>query len=91
MLNFAVKHVTRSIAGYIDIKGKSYIGTPQKYYFMDMGLRNARIHFRQMEVTHSMENVIYNELRMRGFSVDVGNLTIVEKGKKDRAGNQTIY
>lgn len=50
-----------------DIKGKSYIGTPMKYYFMDMGLRNARIHFRQLEVTHSMENVIYNELRMRGY------------------------
>ncbi len=64
-----------------DIKGKSYIGTPLKYYFMDMGLRNARISFRQMEVTHSMENVIYNELRMRGYSVDVGNLAIVENGK----------
>lgn len=48
---------------------------------MDMGLRNSRINYRQMEVTHSMENVIYNELRMRGFRVDVGNLTIVEKGK----------
>lgn len=64
-----------------DIKGKAYIGTPIKYYFMDMGLRNARINFRQMEVTHSMENVIYNELRMRGYSVDVGNLNIVEQGK----------
>lgn len=63
-----------------DIKGKSYIGTPVKYYFMDMGLRNSRINFRQMEVTHSMENVIYNELRMRGYSVDVGNITIVENG-----------
>ena len=52
-----------------------------KYYFMDMGLRNARINYRQMEVTHSMENVIYNELRMRGFRVDVGNLNIVERGK----------
>ncbi len=68
-----------------DIKGKSYIGTPLKYYFMDMGLRNVRINFRQMEVTHSMENVIYNELRMRGYSVDVGNLTIVEKGKDSKA------
>ncbi len=68
-----------------DIKGKSYIGTPLKYYFMDMGLRNARINFRQMEVTHSMENVIYNELRMRGYSVDVGNLTIVENGKAAKA------
>lgn len=55
-----------------DIKGKSYIGTPLKYYFMDMGLRNVRINFRQMEVTHSMENVIYNELKMRGYNVDVG-------------------
>ena len=64
-----------------DIKGKSYIGTPMKYYFMDLGLRNARINFRQTEVTHSMENVIYNELRMRGYSVDVGNLSIVESGK----------
>ena len=64
-----------------DIKGKSYIGTPMKYYFMDMGLRNARINFRQMEVTHLMENVIYNELRMRGYSVDVGNLKLVERGK----------
>ena len=54
-------------ANRYDIKGKSYIGTPLKYYFMDMGLRNSRIHYRQMEVTHSMENVIYNELRMRGF------------------------
>ena len=52
-----------------------------KYYYMDMGLRNARINFRQMEVTHSMENVIYNELRMRGFSVDVGNINVVEPGK----------
>ena len=64
-----------------DIKVKSYIGTPLKYYFMDMGLRNARINFRQMEVTHLMENVIYNELRMRGYSVDVGNLKLVERGK----------
>ena len=68
-------------ANRYDIKGKSYIGTPLKYYFMDMGLRNSRIHYRQLEVTHSMENVIYNELRMRGFHVDVGNLTVIEKGK----------
>lgn len=68
-----------------DVKGKSYIGTPMKYYFMDMGLRNARLNFRQMEVTHSMENVIYNELRKRGYSVDVGNLMIVESGKNGKA------
>ena len=68
-------------ANRYDIKRKAYIGTPMKYYFMDMGLRNSRIHYRQLEVTHSMENVIYNELRMRGFHVDVGNLTVIEKGK----------
>ena len=70
-----------------DIKGKSYIETPQKYYFSDLGLRNVRINFRQMEPTHSMENVIYNELRMRGYNVDVGVVPIVEKdsnGKQQR-------
>ena len=64
-----------------DIRGKSYIGTPQKYYFTDLGLRNARIGYRQTEVTHSMENIIYNELRIRGFKVDVGNLSITEQDK----------
>ena len=63
-----------------DIKGKAYIDTPLKYYFSDLGLRNTRINFRQFEQTHSMENVIYNELRMRGFSVDVGVINTREKG-----------
>lgn len=58
-----------------DIKGRKYIGTPSKYYFTDMGLRNARINFRQVEMTHIMENVIYNELLLRGMDVDVGVLT----------------
>lgn len=71
-------------ANRYNIKGKSYIGTPNKYYFMDMGLRNARINYRQQEITHAMENIIYNELRMRGFSVDVGNITIVENGKEGK-------
>ena len=62
-----------------DIKGKAYIETPKKYYFSDLGLRNARINFRQFEQTHSMENVIYNELRMRGYNVDVGIVPIAEK------------
>lgn len=62
-----------------DIKGKAYIETPKKYYFSDLGLRNARINFRQFEQTHSMENVIYNELRMRGYRVDVGVVPIAEK------------
>ena len=65
-----------------DIKGKAYIETPKKYYFTDLGLRNARISFRQFEQTHSMENVIYNELRMRGYSVDVGVVPIAERDKK---------
>ena len=55
-----------------DIKGKKYISTPYKYYFTDMGLRNARLNFRQIEETHIMENIIYNELLLRGYSVDVG-------------------
>lgn len=73
-------------AGRYDIKGKAYIETPKKYYFSDLGLRNARINFRQFEQTHSMENVIYNELRMRGYSVDVGVVPIAEK---DRNGKVT--
>ena len=64
-----------------DIKGKAYIETPKKYYFSDMGLRNARINFRQFEQTHAMENVIYNELRMRGYRVDVGVVPITEKNE----------
>lgn len=55
-----------------DIKGKAYIETPKKYYFSDLGLRNARINFRQFEMYHAMENVIYNELKRRGFQVDMG-------------------
>ncbi|MBR6643620.1 MAG: ATP-binding protein [Lachnospiraceae bacterium] len=77
-------------ANRYDIKGKSYIGTPLKYYFMDMGLRNSRINYRQTEVTHSMENVIFNELRMRGFNVDVGNLTIIENGKDGKATKKQL-
>ena len=61
-----------------DVKGKTYIETPKKTYFSDMGLRNVRINFRQMEPTHMMENVIYNELRMRGYKVDVGVVPVVE-------------
>lgn len=67
-----------------DIKGKAYIETPKKYYFTDLGLRNARINFRQPEQTHSMENVIYNELRMRGYVVDVGTVIVAEKDAEGR-------
>ncbi len=67
-----------------DIKGKAYIETPKKYYFSDLGLRNARINFRQFEQTHSMENVIYNELRMRGYKVDVGVVQVAERDENDK-------
>ena len=58
-----------------DVKGRKYIGTPLKYYFEDVGLRNARLEFRQVEETHLMENIIYNELKIRGYKVDVGMVT----------------
>lgn len=64
-----------------DVKGRKYISSPYKYYFSDIGLRNARLNFRQNEQSHIMENVIYNELRMRGLNVDVG---IVEYNYKDK-------
>lgn len=66
-----------------DIKGRKYIGTPYKIYFEDVGLRNARLNFRQIESTHIMENIIFNELRYRGYRVDVG---MVESREKDKNG-----
>ena len=65
-----------------DIKGKKYITTPSKYYFADIGLRNARLNFRQQEENHVMENIIYNELIYRGYSVDVGVVEVRENGDK---------
>lgn len=73
--------ITRCIR--YDIKGRKYIDTPQKYYFEDLGLRNARIEFRQVEETHLMENLIFNELRLRGYLVDVG---VVQTRAKDTDG-----
>ena len=74
-----------SEANRYDVKGRKYIGTPLKYYFEDVGLRNARLGFRQVEETHLMENIIYNELRIRGFNVDVG---VVMKRKRTAEGVQ---
>lgn len=74
-------------ANRYNVKGRKYIGTPVKYYFEDVGLRNARLGFRQIEETHIMENIIYNELRSRGYSVDVGVVEkrgINKKGKAER-------
>ena len=77
-----------------DIKGKRYINSPYKYYFMDLGLRNARINFRQYEKSHLMENLIYNEMRVRGFNVDVGTVTTYtknEEGKSQRTNLEVDY
>ena len=67
-----------------DVKSRKYIGTPYKIYFEDVGLRNARLNFRQIEPTHLMENIIYNELRHRGYMVDVGVVMTREKDKNDK-------
>ena len=64
-----------------DVKGKKYIQTPQKYYFSDIGLRNARLNFRQQEENHIMENIIYNELIIRGYNVDVGVVEVRDESK----------
>ena len=77
---FLVSEATR-----YDVKGRRYIGTPKKYYFEDMGLRNARLGFRQIEESHIMENIIYNELRARGFSVDVG---VVDRRMKNNGHDE---
>ena len=69
-----------------DIKGRRYIGSPAKFYFEDVGLRNARLNFRQMEENHIMENIIYNELRIRGYHVDVG---LVEQFGKNSENKTT--
>ena len=81
--SFLVEKATR-----YDIKGKRYINSPYKYYFMDLGLRNARLNFRQSERSHLMENMIYNELRVRGFNVDVGVVPVVAK---DENGKQLRF
>ena len=79
---FLIKKVHR-----YDIKGRKYINSPYKFYFGDVGLRNARLNFRQQEPTHIMENIIYNELVARGFNVDVG---VVEHYSRDENGKQQV-
>ncbi len=81
LVAFLIRKATR-----YDIKGRKYINSPFKYYFSDVGLRNARLNFRQQEQTHIMENIIYNELVMRGFNVDVG---IIEHVVRDEDGKRT--
>ena len=73
-----------SKASRYDIKGRKYIGANLKYYFTDLGLRNARLNFRQQEPTHIMENIVYNELLIRGYNVDVGIVEIFDKDKEGK-------
>lgn len=75
-------------ASRYDVKGRKYIGADRKYYAADLGLRNARLNFRQIEETHIMENIIYNELRGRGYRVDVGIVPAFRKGAN--GGNQRV-
>lgn len=77
-INYMEEAFIVSKAKKYDVKGKKYIDTPYKIYFEDVGLRNARLNFRQIEETHLMENIIYNELRYRGYTVDVGIIDIRE-------------
>jgi len=79
--------IVQSASRY-DVRGKKYIAALQKYYFSDLGLRNARINFRQFEISHCMENVIFNELVMRGYNVDVGVVPVVEKIGETRERKQ---
>ncbi len=74
-----------TMAQRYDVKGKAYFDTPLKYYYTDIGLRNARINFRQLEETHTMENVIFNELRAREFNVDVGVVEFTERNDRGKA------
>ena len=73
-----------------DIKGRKYIGSPAKFYFEDVGLRNARLNFRQMEENHVMENVVYNELRIRGYRVDVGLVEQFGKNKENKTTKKQL-
>ncbi len=74
-----------------NIKGRKYIGSPFKLYFEDIGVRNARLNFRQIEETHIMENILYNELRYRGFNVDVGEVDVSEKTDRLDVNGKPIY
>ena len=82
-LDFFIDSFMISKAERYDVKGRKYIGSPLKYYFSDVGLRNARLSFRQQEENHIMENIIYNELQYRDFNVDVG---VVEYNHRDESG-----
>ena len=86
-IDYLVETFLISKANRYDIKGRKYVGANLKYYFFDVGLRNARLNFRQQEPTHIMENIVYNELLVRGYNVDVGIVDVMAKnvdGKRVR-------
>ncbi|MBQ3894699.1 MAG: ATP-binding protein [Clostridia bacterium] len=93
-LDYFIDSFLLSQAKRYDVKGRKYIGSPMKYYYSDVGLRNARLKFRQQEENHIMENLIYNELRVRGFDVDVGIVTVNsrdEHGKSKRTQHEVDF
>lgn len=83
-----IEYLTQSFliskASRYDIKGRKYVGANQKYYFTDIGLRNARLNFRQQEPTHIIENIVYNELLIRGYNVDVGIVEVYGKNEEGK-------
>ena len=83
-IDYLVEAFLISKATRYDIKGRKYIGANQKYYFTDLGLRNVRLNFRQQEPTHIMENIVYNELLIRGYNVDVGVIDVYDKDKEGK-------
>ena len=89
-IDYLIDSYLISKAARYDIKGKKYIGSPSKYYFEDVGLRNARLGFRQVEQTHLMENIIYNELRIRGYHVDVGMVEHYEVTSEGKRGKKQL-
>lgn len=79
-----------SKAARYDIKGRKYVGANLRYYFSDIGLRNARLNFRQQEPTHIMENIVYNELLVRGYNVDVGIVNASGKNAEGKRVNKQL-
>lgn len=89
-INFLAEAFLISKANRYDIKGRKYIGANLKYYFTDVGIRNARLNFRQQEPTHIMENIVYNELLLRGYHVDIGIVDIYDKNKEHKRTHKQL-
>ena len=89
-IDYLVEAFLISKANRYDIKGRKYVGANLKYYFSDIGLRNARLNFRQQEPTHIMENIVYNELLIRGYNVDVGIVDIFKKDSDGKRGHKRL-